>query len=123
VVAVMHLAESWRQQVAVLRKRGDERGATLMMGMIEELSDALSASGGEVVTLKEAARISTYSAGHLARMIRAGDVPNAGRPNSPKLRRADVPTKGGRGADEALRLDRTSGRKEQIARSIVTRAN
>lgn len=121
MVAVMHLADVWRQQVAVLRKRGDDRGATVMMGMLDELSDALAASGEEVISLREAAGISGYSTSHLARMIREGDLPNAGRPNSPKLRRADVPMKGGRGADQAPRLDRSSGRKEQIARSIVSR--
>jgi hypothetical protein len=123
VVSVMNLAETWRQQVTVLRKRGDERGATVMSGMLEELSDALAASGDEVISLREAAGISGYSTSHLARLIREGNLPNAGRLNSPKLRRADVPMKGGRGADEPPRQDRTSGRKEQIARSIVTRAN
>jgi hypothetical protein len=123
MMAVLTLASEWRQQVTVLRKRGDERGASLMASMVDELSVAIESAADDVLTLKQAARLSGYSAGHLARMIREGDLPNAGRANSPKLRRADVPMKGGRGADVAPRQDRTSGRKEQIARSIVTRAN
>jgi hypothetical protein len=121
MIAVLSLASEWRQQVTVLRRRGDERGASLMASMVDELSVAIESVADDVLTLKEAARLSGYSAGHLARMIREGELPNAGRSNSPKLRRADVPMKGGREAAEALRLDRSSGRKEQIARSIVTR--
>lgn len=54
---------------------------------------ALVHKAEEVLTLAEAAALSGYSADHLARRIREGTLPNAGRPNAPRLRRADVPIK------------------------------
>ena len=74
----------------------------------------------DVLTLTEAAQESGYSAGHLGRLVRDGTIPNVGRPNAPKIRRADLPRKatGLRPKPAASKLvGVTPG---QIARAVVT---
>ncbi len=74
----------------------------------------------DVLTLTEAAQESGYSAGHLGRLVRSGTIPNAGRPNAPKIRRADLPRKATglrRTGATAKLLGATPG---QIARAVVT---
>ena len=74
----------------------------------------------DALTLTEAAHESGYSAGHLGRLVRNGTIPNAGRPNAPKIRRADLPRKatGLRPKPRAAKLvGVTPG---QIARAVVT---
>ena len=51
----------------------------------------LRSHNDEVLSLKEAAVISGYSADHLGRLVRQGRVQNVGRKNAPKLRRGDLP--------------------------------
>jgi len=45
------------------------------------------------LTLREAAAECGYSVEHLARLIRQGRLPNAGRRHAPRLRRSDLPTR------------------------------
>lgn len=45
----------------------------------------------DLLDLQEAARESGYSPDHLGRLIRTGRLPNAGKRNAPKIRRADLP--------------------------------
>ncbi len=45
----------------------------------------------ETLTLREAAEESGYSYHHLSRLVTAGQIPNAGVPGSPLIRRADMP--------------------------------
>ena len=89
----------------------------------EVLGDAealFESEENDVLTLTEAARESGYSAGHLGRLIRAGVLPNAGRPNAPRIRRAHLPRKAAqlRRIDASLKL--VGARPEQIARAVVT---
>lgn len=59
----------------------------------EELEAALRLQECEVLSLSAAARESAYSRDHLARLIRDGKIPNAGRRSAPRIRRADLPRK------------------------------
>jgi hypothetical protein len=53
-----------------------------------------------ILTLNEAARISGYSTAHLARLIRDGTIPNAGKARRPRVRCGDLPRKPGSIAKE-----------------------
>jgi hypothetical protein len=54
----------------------------------QELEAALHDSEEELLDLQEAAPESGYSPDHLGRLVRDGKIPNAGRRNAPKIRRA-----------------------------------
>src|SRR5581483_11119887 len=78
-------------------------GATLCDQLLADLEGALAERHDEVLTLRAAADLSGYTVDHLARLIRQGKVPNAGRKHAPRVNRADLPRKGndaaGRAAD------------------------
>jgi hypothetical protein len=64
-----------------------------------KFESALISDADRVVYLAEAARISGYCEGHLARLVRKGQIPDLRSPGSRgriKVRVADLPTKAGR---------------------------
>lgn len=71
--------------------------------------------GDEVLSLTAASAESGYSRDHLARLIRQGTIPNAGRPNAPRVRRRDLPRK----AAVLQSADESGISRAQIARSVV----
>ena len=113
-----------RQTVAEIRDKaaefrddfGDEARARALEWAAARLDAALDDFSNQQLTLAQAARESGYSPEHLGRWIRLGKIPNAGRPNAPRIRRGDVPHKPGalRPKPLTLMVDRT-----QIARSVV----
>jgi hypothetical protein len=118
---VLVLQEEWRNEAATLRKRGDVRGAELLLGVADELRRRLSIAGDETLTLVEAAAISGYHPAHVGRLVRTGKLANYGRRHAPRVRRADLPLKRrlltvDGGMDHDVQVSR-----EQIARSIVNR--
>lgn len=97
-------------------------GATLCEALLADLDATLRADDAVELSLRDAAQLSGYSADHLGRLLRAGTLPNVGRPHAPKIRIADLPRKAS--APETLG-DLTSRRavtrsRVQIARSVVT---
>lgn len=94
-------------------------GARLCEQMRDELLEARRSESVETLSLTEAAERSGYSREHLGRLVRAGTIPNAGRPNAPRIRTSDLPHKatsllpGNTGAQ----IGQTS--KRQIVRSLV----
>jgi len=111
------LAQGWRARAAQLRHWGGADGTARTWELAaEELDDALRRQSDDVLSLGEAAAASGYSADHLARLIREGKIPNAGRPNAPRVRRGDLPRKAGALPDVPATpmFDPT-----QIARSVV----
>lgn len=83
-----------KEKAAELRNDfGDEGRARTLEWAATQLANILADAENEPLHLKEAALQSGYSTDHLARLIRQGKLPNAGRPNAPKLRRIDVPQK------------------------------
>jgi hypothetical protein len=60
---------------------------------MRSVASALDASGGEVLSLVDAAAECGYSADHLGRLVRSGQLPNSGRRKAPKIRRRDLPKK------------------------------
>lgn len=83
-----------------------------------ELEAALAAGNEELLTLADASLASGYSADHLGRLVRDGKLPNHGRPNAPRVRRADLPQKVG-----ALPKASISGHipRAEIARAVIKR--
>ncbi len=108
-----------RAKAAELRESfGDEARARALEWAVRCMETALGGWKDDLLTLTEAARESGYSADHLGREIRAGRIPNAGRPHAPRIRRGELPRKPGplRSAP-ALGVSRV-----QIARSVVNRS-
>ena len=88
--AVRELPTRWRQRATELRPFSEPAARAFDLAA-DELAGSLAQGDDELLTLKEASRASQYSVDHLARRIREGAIPNAGRPHAPRIRRADLP--------------------------------
>jgi hypothetical protein len=58
-----------------------------------DLRSVTEERSSELLTLETAARLSGYSADHLARLLREGKVPNSGQKHRPRISRKDLPEK------------------------------
>jgi hypothetical protein len=104
----------WRDQATDLRSWGADAQALVLERVASELEAAFAQQNDETVTLTEAARISGYHPDHIGRMVRDGDIPNAGRKHAPRVRLGDVPRKAGA-------LPEPSS-KQHISRAALARA-
>lgn len=86
------LVAHWRQQAATYARDG-QPGAQLLDRVARELEEALATSEGAVVALNDAARISGYTADHLGRLVRNGQLVNHGTRHRPRVRLGDLPRK------------------------------
>jgi hypothetical protein len=59
----------------------------------DELVAALADSEDALLSLEAAARECGYSADHLGRLVKSGQLANHGRKHAPKVRRGDLPRK------------------------------
>ncbi|MDE0082097.1 MAG: hypothetical protein OXT72_05560 [Gammaproteobacteria bacterium] len=87
------LLEDWRRRAGTIRQYGGEASARALEACAAELEAALRRKDRTVLTLKDAARATGYSAGHLGRLVRAGTIPNAGRPGAPRIALRHLPRK------------------------------
>ena len=87
------LANRWTAEAASLERWGDVRGATILRQCAAELDAAERAQEDEALTITQAAAASDYSADHLRSLVTTGEIPNAGRKGSPRIRRKDLPRK------------------------------
>ena len=94
-------------------------GAILCREVLHDLSGVCTAGDNQTLTLTEAASCSGYSREHLGRLMRAGKIPNAGRPNAPRIRASDLPRKAGHLPPERVPEQLSDASKGQIVRSIV----
>jgi hypothetical protein len=90
------LAAAWRDRAAELRRYGAEPQAVTLEAAADELDASLRAAADTALTLTEAARESGYAPRTLRQMVAEGRLPNAGRRNAPRIRRADLPRRAGR---------------------------
>lgn len=98
MVAPSELPARWREEAEKLRERyGLEELARTCEAHARELEASLNHTANELLNLRQAAAESGYSPDHLGELVREGRIPNAGRKNAPKIRRADVPVKPGHG--------------------------
>jgi len=92
-VTLPELLDRWRIRRGEWRRLGvSVDGAKLCEEILADL-EQLDAVGEQALSLVEAASECGYSADHLGRLVRSGQIPNAGRANAPKVRRRDLPKK------------------------------
>ena len=96
------LASSWRGEAETFRRRGREGDAQMMESVANDLERHLTEWKLEALTLEDAALESGYTYSSLQQRIGKGEIPNAGEKGSPRVRRCDLPLKGGR---KTLRLE------------------
>ena len=117
------LLEDWRRRAGTIRQYGGEAPARALEACATELEAALGRRATTFLTLKEAARATGYSAGHLGRLVRDGRIPNAGRPGAPRIAFEDLPRKargaGSPGTRPELAED---GSPPQVANTEIVRA-
>ena len=119
---ILALVERWRDEAGEQQTRyRNDTAAHFLRLAAEDLEEALRVSQDEVLNLTEAADESGYSTAHLGRLVRVGTIPNAGRPNAPRIRRGDLPRKATGLPQDTPRLHVVSA--GQLARSIVNQSN
>ena len=81
----------WREDAAVLRRRGARRAAALLERVAAELEDDLTQPGvqPELLTLANAVEQSGYTRGHLRRLLVAGTLTNHGTEDRPLVAASD----------------------------------
>ena len=114
------LPTTWRQRAEFLSEYGDPNTARFWELAATELEQALRTLGAETLTLVEASAMCGYSADHLGFLVRTGKIPNYGRKNAPRIRRADLPTKTPRSAGR-LPTRNKAGVDHDIANLDITR--
>jgi hypothetical protein len=67
----------------------------LLDAIVAAFDEVSRAETAPLLDLTQAARECGYSPDALGRMVRAGRIPNLGRPGAPKVRRSDLPRKPG----------------------------
>ena len=83
----------WREEAAILRRRGAVECGDALLSCAADLEAALGQMDDVVLTLTEAQALSGYTSDHLARLVRKGKIPNAGRQGAPRIRRSHLPQK------------------------------
>ena len=119
--SVEGLPSDWRKQAKALRRYGGETPATAIERCADDLDATLRERDETTFSLVEAARESGYTATHLGRLVREGKIPNAGRPNAPRIARRHLPRKAP--AEPPLAEERGPRERSntQIVQSIIQR--
>ena len=92
---LLALAEKWRSDADVLEQRGASSVAAVWRLAADELDVFLSAWETERLAIAEAVQESGYTRSALEKMLRRGDIVNAGEKGKPRVRRCDLPRKAG----------------------------
>ena len=119
--SVRKLPAAWRSRAKALRRYGSEPPAIALERCAEELDATIRDRDETTLSLVEAARESGYSRDHLGRLVRDGKIPNAGRPNAPRIARRHLPRKAPAEAplaEQPLPRERSNA---QIVQSIIAR--
>ena len=109
----------WRSSAENLRPYA-ETAAHAFERAAEDLEHALHSEADERLTLAQAAEVSGYSQDYLGRMLRSNQVPNAGRPHAPRIRRSDLPRKACRLPSKGSVPHLVGATPGEIARAVVT---
>ena len=119
LASVEGLPANWRRKAKSLRRYGGETPATAIERCAEELEATLVERDETTLSLVEAARESGYSRDHLGRLVRDGKIPNAGRPNAPRIARRHLPRKAPAEAPLAEEPRPRERSNAQIVQSII----
>ena len=111
------LSDRWRLEAERLRRFEAHGQAAACEQLANELEAALAAWEFAPLTVREASEQSGYSEEHLRRLVRQGQIPNAGRPNSPRIFHRDLPRKPPQ--KDVLQPPGRVSSKQQIVRSVV----
>jgi len=114
----------WQAEAAALDHRNAlVPGGALCREFLADLEAVIQSEAEEVLTVDQAAVESGYSKEHIARMVRQGTVPNAGRKQAPRIRRADLPRKPGRllAPSQRVSYDPTTDARDLLCRQRRTR--
>lgn len=95
------LAQRWRDDAALLRRRGAEAQAAAVESCASDLEEEDRRLSLEMLTLEQAEGESGYSYSALQKMVADGRLPNAGGPHRPRIRRCDLPKKPIPGREQA----------------------
>ena len=90
------LADLWRIEAETLRKRGATGEAVTLESCADDLERVLKNWQDQLLTLEQAARETGYSAEHLRRQVRGGQLSaerGEGAKSHIKIRRGDLPAK------------------------------
>ena len=117
--SVEGLPADWRKQAKSLRRYGGETSATAIERCADDLDATLAERDETTLSLVEAARESGYSRDHLGRLVRDGKIPNAGRPNAPRIARRHLPRKAPGHAPLAEEPRPRERSNAQIVQSII----
>ncbi|WP_420449777.1 hypothetical protein [Candidatus Palauibacter sp.] len=113
------LPADWRKKAKSLRRYGGETPATAIERCADDLEATLVERDETTLSLVEAARESGYSRDHLGRLVRNGKIPNAGRPNAPRIARRHLPRKAPAEAPLAAEPRARERSNVQIVQSII----
>src|SRR5262245_45561888 len=108
------LADEWRAEAAILRRRGAAVQAEVLEGCAAELEQRGRDRELQALTLEQAAAESGFSYSALEKMVRRGKLANVGRKQAPRIRRGDLPRKLRRcelGWDEGIAALTLAGRQ------------
>jgi hypothetical protein len=83
------LWEKRRDEYTRLRAQVD--AATLSDHLLADLATVIIDAGASLLTLTQAAHVCGYSADHLGRLVRTGQLTNHGRRHAPRVRVGDLP--------------------------------
>jgi hypothetical protein len=89
--AELGLAQRWRQEAALLRRRAASPQAEVLESCAADLEACVQERELEVLTLSQAAGESGFTYSALEKMVRRGAIANAGRRGAPRVRRRDLP--------------------------------
>lgn len=119
-MSISTLSLAWKARARTLRQwAAANEVATAWEAAASELEAALAKSEEQLLNLQAAAAESGYSAEHLGRLVREGRIPNAGRPNAPRIRLRDLPRKPGFVPALNGNGQQPYAAKGEIARSLV----
>lgn len=110
--AIRQRAEAIRDDANVLRRYGIDGTAAALDRLAASLDDDVAAAHGELLSLTEAAEASGYSADHLRRLSKSGQLQNYGDPYRPRFRRGELPCKPGAPSV-------TGENRREVARRVV----
>jgi hypothetical protein len=96
VNAVASLIAAWREEAALYRRRGLVEVADLAESFASDLAARVREWELEALTLEEAVNESGYSYSALQKKLASGELENVGSKGSPRVRRGELPKKGGR---------------------------
>ena len=92
---LLQLARRWREDAGRFRVLGDEGRAKHCETYAHELESCVRDWLAEPLTLEAAVIESGFTYSALQKQMNRGALVNVGKPGSPRIRRCDLPAKGG----------------------------